>query len=77
MWGKRIIVDLAICREIGTYTCMHVLEANKVRRGRQGERVWLGGGAIGLPCRGGGVCEHVINEKRGGSVHLRGIVLDI
>ena len=27
--------------------------------------------------RGEGVCEHVINEKRGGSVHLRGIVLDI
>ena len=26
---------------------------------------------------GGGVCEHVINEKRGGSVHLRGTVLDI
>ena len=26
---------------------------------------------------GGGVCEHVINEKRGGSVHLCGIVLDI
>ena len=26
---------------------------------------------------GGGVCEYVINEKRGGSVHLRGIVLDI
>lgn len=25
----------------------------------------------------GEVCEHVINEKRGGSVHLRGIVLDI
>ena len=25
---------------------------------------------------GGGVCEHVINEKRGGSVHLCGIVLD-
>ena len=59
------------------YTCMHVLEANKVRRGRQGERVWLGGGARGLPCRGGGVCEYVINEKRGGSVHLRGTVLDI
>ena len=54
-----------------------MLEANKVRRGRQGERVWLGGGARGLPCRGGGVCEYVINEKRGGSVHLRGIVLDI
>ena len=26
---------------------------------------------------GGGVCEHVTNEKRGGSVHLRGTVLDI
>ena len=26
---------------------------------------------------GGGVCEHVINEKRGGSVHLRGTVLYI
>ena len=26
---------------------------------------------------GGGVCEHVTNEKRGGSVHLHGIVLDI
>ena len=26
---------------------------------------------------GGGVCENVINEKRVGSVHLRGIVLDI
>ena len=37
-WGKRIIVDLAICREIGTYKCMHVLEANKVWRDRQGER---------------------------------------
>ena len=38
MWGKGIIVDLAICREIGTYTCMHVLEGNKVRRDEQGER---------------------------------------
>ena len=37
----------------------------------------LGGGARGLPCRGGGVCEYEINEKRGGSVHLRGTVLDI
>ena len=54
-----------------------MLEANKVRRGRQGERVWLGGGARGLPCRGGGVCEYEIDEKRGGSVHLRGTVLDI
>ena len=27
----------------------------------------LGGGARGLPCRGGGVCEYVINEKSGGS----------
>ena len=70
--GKRIIVDLAICREISTYTSMHVLEANKARRGRQGERVWLGGGARGLPCRGGGVCEYEIDEKRGESVHLRG-----
>ena len=26
---------------------------------------------------GGGVCEYEINEKRGGSVHLRGTVLDI
>ena len=26
---------------------------------------------------GGGVCEYEINEKRGGSVHLRGAVLDI
>ena len=33
-----MIVDLAICREIGTYTCMHVLEANKVQRERQGEK---------------------------------------
>ena len=54
-----------------------MLEANKVRRGSQGERVWLGGGARGLPCRGGGVCEYVINIKRGGSVHLRGTILDI
>ena len=23
------------------------------------------------------MCEYVINEKRGGSVHLRGIILDI
>ena len=51
--GKRIIVDLAICREIGTYARMHELEANKVQRDRQGERVRLGGGARGLPCRGG------------------------
>ena len=27
--------------------------------------------------KGGGVCEYEINEKRGGSVHLRGTVLDI
>ena len=27
--------------------------------------------------KGGGVCEYVINIKRGGSVHLRGTVLDI
>ena len=26
---------------------------------------------------GEGVCEYEINEKRGGSVHLRGTVLDI
>ena len=26
---------------------------------------------------GGGVCDYEINEKRGGSVHLRGTVLDI
>ena len=26
---------------------------------------------------GGGVCEYEIGEKRGGSVHLRGTVLDI
>ena len=26
---------------------------------------------------GGGVCEHVIKEKRGGSVHLRGTILDL
>ena len=26
---------------------------------------------------GGGVCEYVINIKRGGSVHLPGTVLDI
>ena len=51
--GKIVKVDLGICREIDRYTCMYVLEANKVRRGRQGERVWLGGGARGLPCRGG------------------------
>ena len=44
-----------------------MLEANKVRRGRQGERVWLGGGARGLPCRGGGVCEYENDEKSGGS----------
>ena len=37
----------------------------------------LGGGARGLVCRAGGVCEYEIDEKRGGSVHLRGIVLDI
>ena len=54
-----------------------MLEANKVRRGRQGERVWLGGGARGLPCRGGGVCGYEIDEKRGASVHLHGTVLDI
>ena len=57
---------------------MHVLEANKVRRDTQGER-----GAARRWCerptmsRGGGVCKYEINEKRGGSVHLRGIVLDI
>ena len=54
-----------------------MLEANKVRRDRQGERVRLGGGARGLACRGGGVYEYEIDEKRGGSVHLRGTVLDI
>ena len=75
--GKRIIVDLAICREINTKRCMHVLEANKVRRDRQGER-----GAARRWCKRptmsrGGVCEYEINEKRGGSVHLRGTVLDI
>ena len=59
------------------YTCMHVLEANKVQRDRQGRGVQLGGGVRGLPCRGGGVCEYEINEKRGGSVHLCGTVLDI
>ena len=48
-----IIVDLAICREISSYTRLHVLEANKVQRDKQGERVRLGGGARGLPCRGG------------------------
>ena len=37
----------------------------------------LGGGARGLLCRGGGVCEYEIDENRGGSVHLRGTVLDI
>jgi hypothetical protein len=26
---------------------------------------------------GGGVCEYEIDEKRGGSVHVRGTVLDI
>ena len=26
---------------------------------------------------GGGVCEYEIDEKKGGSVHLRGTVLDI
>ena len=26
---------------------------------------------------GGGVCDYEIDEKRGGSVHLRGTVLDI
>ena len=56
---------------------MHVLEANKVRRDRHGRGVRLGGGARGLLCRGGGVCEYDIDEKRGGSVHLRGTVLDI
>jgi hypothetical protein len=30
--GKRVIVDLATCREIDRYTRMHVLEANKARR---------------------------------------------
>ena len=55
-----------------------MLEANKVRRGRQGERVWLGGVVLeAYHVEGGGVCEYVINEKRGGSVHLHGIVLDI
>ena len=39
--------------------------------------VRLGGGARGLPCRGGGVCEYEINEKRGGSVHMHGTILDI
>lgn len=56
---------------------MHVLEANKVWRDRQGKRVRLGGGARGLPCLGEGVYEYEIDEKRGGSVHLRGTVLDI
>ena len=37
----------------------------------------LGGGVRGLVCRGGGVCEYEIDEKRGGSVHLRGTILDI
>ena len=43
----------------------------------RGRGVRLGGGARGLLCRGGGVCEYDIDEKRGGSVHLRGTVLDI
>jgi hypothetical protein len=37
-WGKRFIVDLALCRVMGRYTCLLVLEANKGRRDRQGER---------------------------------------
>ena len=38
MLGENVIVDLAMCREIDRHTCMHVLEANKVQRDRQGER---------------------------------------
>lgn len=56
-----------------------MLEANKVRRDIQEER-----GAARRLCErptmsrgGGGVCEYLTNEKRGGSVHLRGTVLDI
>ena len=36
----------------------------------------LGGGARGILYRGGGVCEYEIDEMRGGSVHVRGTVLD-
>ena len=54
-----------------------MLDANKVRRDRQGER-----GAARRWCERptmlrGGVCDYEIDEKRGGSVHLRGTVLDI
>ena len=76
-WGKRLIVDLAICREIGRYTCMHMLEANKVQRDGQGERGvarrWCERPTISR----GLVCEYEIDEKRCESVHLRGTVLDI
>ena len=66
--GKRIIVDLAICREISTYTCMHVLEANKVRRDRHGER-----GAARRWCEGptmlrGEECTSMRSMKRGAGV---------
>ena len=43
----------------------------------RGREVRLGGGARVLLCQVGGVCEYAIDEKRGGSVHLRGTILDI
>ena len=54
-----------------------MLEANKVRRDKQGEGCGKEVVQEVYHVEGGGVCDHVINEKRGGSVHLCGIVLDI
>ena len=56
---------MAIYREISSYTRLHLLEANKVWRDRQGER--------GAARRW---CERP-TMSRGRSVHLRGTILDI